>query len=84
MPEKEKPRQGREPIRGNDTSTIPQMDFNSNIPSAAIHALEQETAGLIHGTATLTIHVKDGHLIRYATGRERSYVPGRPMTGSTV
>jgi hypothetical protein len=71
-------------FRGSDTSTISEIGFNSNIPPSAITALEQETVGLIHGTATLTIHVKDGHLIRYATGRERSYVPGRPMTGGAT
>jgi len=82
MPEKEKPLQGWGPIRGGDTSTISQTGYIGNIPSEAIQVLEHEIAGLIHGTATLTIHIKDGNLIRYTTNRERSFVPGKPMTGS--
>jgi hypothetical protein len=81
MPEKSKPLQGK-PIRGNDTLTVPHIGYIGKVPSAAIQELEQEAAGLIHGIATLTLHVKDGNLIRYATNRERSFVSGRPMTGS--
>ena len=55
--------------------------YNGSIPSTAFDALEGELAGLIHGTAVLTIHIKDGHLLRYVTSRERSFVPGKPMTG---
>jgi hypothetical protein len=57
---------------------------NGNIPPAAIESLESEIAGLVHGTATLTIHIKDGNLIRYVTSRERSFVPGKPTTGSVL
>ena len=80
---KEKPRQGGEPIRG-DTLILSQAGFSDSLPLAAIHALEQEAAGLMHGTVTLAIHIKDGHLVRYTTSRERSFVPGRTMTGSTL
>jgi hypothetical protein len=31
-------------------------------------------AGLEHGTATLVIHIRDGKLARYTTGRERSHM----------
>jgi len=55
--------------------------LRDNIPPAAVQALEQEAAGVMHGTVTLALHFKDGHLIRYTTGHERSFVPGRPMTG---
>ena len=51
------------------------------ILTAAFAALEKETAGLVHGTATLTIHIKDGKMNRYVTSRERSFAPGKPMTG---
>jgi len=61
---------------------VPQTDYNGNVPLAAIHELKQEAAGVMHGTVTLTLHIKDGHLYRYTTGHERSFVPGRPMTGS--
>jgi hypothetical protein len=55
--------------------------YNGSIPSTAFNALEGELAGLIHGTAVLTIHVKDGKLIRYMIARERSVIPGKPMSG---
>jgi len=76
------PHQGGQPIRGGNTPTLSQNGFNGNIPPAAIQALEQEAAGVMHGVVTLTFHIKDGHLIRYATGRDRSFVPGKPTTGS--
>jgi hypothetical protein len=68
-------------FRAGGTLGIAEDGYNGNILRAAFKALEKETAGLIHGTATLTLHVKDGHLLRYVTSRERSHVPGRPMTG---
>ena len=55
--------------------------YNSSILPTAFDALEGELAGLNHGTAVLTIHVKDGKLIRYMIAREHSFVPGKPMTG---
>jgi len=76
------PHQGGQPIRGGNAPNLSQNGFNGNIPTAAVQALEQEAAGVMHGVVTLTLHVKDGHLIRYATSRDRSYVPGKPMTGS--
>jgi hypothetical protein len=78
MPEKNKP------IRGsNDTSTIARVGYKGNIPSAAFEALENEAAGVIHGMITLAVYFKDGCLIRYTTHRERSFVPGKPTTGSS-
>jgi hypothetical protein len=44
------------------------------IPAAAITVLEKELAGLVHGTASLTLHVRDGWLARFTTGRERSFM----------
>jgi hypothetical protein len=75
MPEKNKP------IRGTDAQIIAQIGYAGNIPLSAVKELEQEAAGLIHGIATLTIHVKDGKLTRYVASRERSFIPGRPTTG---
>ena len=82
MPEKKEPLHGGGPIQGNDTPTIPQSGFNGNIPSAAVRELEQDATGLMHGTVILTLYIKDGQLNRYATSRERSFIPGRPITGS--
>jgi hypothetical protein len=59
-----------------------QQGYSGKIPTPAFTALSWELAGLVHGTATLTIHVKDGHLSRYTTSRERSFVPGKPTTGA--
>ena len=81
MPEKEKPLQGGRPIQGNDNPIIAKQKYNGYIPPAAFNALEHEATGLMHGTATLILHIKDGNLIRYVTSRERSFVPGKPTTG---
>ena len=69
-------------IRGSDNPTITQNAYNGNIPLAAFNALEWEAAGLVHGEATLTLHVKDGRLTRYTTSHERSFVPGKATTES--
>jgi hypothetical protein len=44
------------------------------IPPDVIQILESELSGLEHGTASLTIHMRDGHP-RYAISRERSLLP---------
>ena len=80
---KEKTPQGGRPIRGDDTNSLADKSFDGNIPDSAINAFKQEATGLIHGTVTLTLHVKDGLLSRYVINRERSIVPGRSTTGST-
>jgi hypothetical protein len=48
------------------------------IPTAAIAALELELAHLEHGTASLVIHIRDGKLARFTTGRECSYMAEAP------
>jgi hypothetical protein len=48
--------------------------YSSKIPTAAITALEWELAGLVHGTASLTLHIRDGKLARFTTSRERSFI----------
>jgi hypothetical protein len=48
--------------------------YSGKIPAAAIAVLEWELAGIEHGTANLTLHVRDGRLARFATGRERSHM----------
>jgi len=58
------------------------LGYAGNIPQAAVRDLEDEAAGVMHGIVTLSLHVKDGNLIRYTTHRERSFVPGKPTTGS--
>jgi hypothetical protein len=70
---KEKAPHGGGPIRGNDISSVSKKDSNVKI-AGAIAALENELIGILHGTVTLTIFVRDGHLARYATSRERSYL----------
>jgi hypothetical protein len=71
---KQKPLHDGESIRGGDTSTITESGYDGNIPLAAFTAIERELAGLVYGTATLTIHIRDGRLARFTTGRERSHM----------
>jgi hypothetical protein len=52
----------------------PQDGYSGKIPTAAIIGLEQELVGLVHGTATLTMHIRDGKLARFTTGREYSHM----------
>ena len=82
MSEKEKPHQGGRPIRGNNTYIVSQAGFSGNVSPEAVQALVQEAAGIVHGTVTLTLHVKDGNLIRYVVSRECSFISGKPSTGS--
>jgi hypothetical protein len=51
-----------------------QQGYSGKIPTAAVIALEWELARLVHGTASLVIHIRDGKLARYTTGRERSHM----------
>jgi hypothetical protein len=78
---KEKPLHGGGPIRGGNTPSIANQGYNGNIPSVAIKALENEITGLVHGIVSLTIHIRDGEIGRYTTGRERSFIPGKPTIG---
>ena len=74
MPKKKAPRSG-ELLRGktDDTNSIAKIGYNGYIPPLAIDALERETYGLVHGIARLEIHVRDGKLYRFVSGRERSH-----------
>jgi len=82
MPKKLAP-QSDELLRGTDADTnrIADNCLNNNILAAAFNALENETIGIVHGQATLTVHVKDGILLRYEVSRKCSFVPGKPSTG---
>jgi len=60
----------KEPLRGDDTS----MGYNGYIPPAAFNALEWEAAGIVHGIATLELHIRDGRLVRYVASRQNSFV----------
>jgi hypothetical protein len=51
------------------------------IPIAAITAIERELTGLIHGTASITFHIRDGKLSRYETDKHISYIPEKPAGG---
>ena len=83
MLKEKKPQDGRS-IRDSDTLILTDKFFDgNNIPVAAIKALKEESTGLLHGTVTLALHVKDGNLYRFTINRERSIVPDKPMTGST-
>jgi hypothetical protein len=68
------PLRGGEPVRGGDTSMIPQKGCDGNIPASALTALSLELSGLLHGKVTLELHVRDGKLARFTTGRERSFM----------
>jgi hypothetical protein len=56
------------------SATQAQGGYFGKIPVAAIVAFESELTGLLHGTASLTIHIRDGKLARYNTSRERSHM----------
>ena len=77
-----KPLQGK-PIRGGDALTVTEKTFDCNILTSAIDALNEELTGLLHGSVSLTVFIKDGRLSRFTLNRERSIVPDKPMTGST-
>jgi hypothetical protein len=51
-----------------------QGGYSGKVPTSAIVALEWELAGLVHGTAALTVHIRDGRLVRFTTSRDRSFV----------
>jgi hypothetical protein len=50
------------------------IGYSGKIPEAALIALEWELARLEHGTASLVVHIRDGKLARFTTGRERSHM----------
>jgi hypothetical protein len=85
MPKKTAP-QSDELIRGipYDPFTVSKDSYSGYVPPEAFNALEWEATGLKHGVATLTLHVRDGHLIRYTTNREISFIPGKPTTGTQL
>jgi hypothetical protein len=55
--------------------------YSGKIPTTAVTDLERELTGLVHGTAILTIHIRDGKLFRFTTGRERSHMVERGNGG---
>jgi hypothetical protein len=57
------------------------MTYNGYIPATALQAFDRETKGLVHGTASLTFHIRDGKLARYETDRHISYIPEAPAGG---
>ena len=57
---------------------IAEGGYSGKIPVAAIMALEWELTGLAHGAANLTLHVRDGKLARFVTGRERTHIAEVP------
>ena len=55
---------------------IAEGGYSGKIPTAAISELSWEIAGLKHGSASLTMQIRDGKLIRFTTERERSFITG--------
>jgi hypothetical protein len=53
-----------------------QGGYSGKIPTAAVIAFKHELTGLIYGKASLVIHVQDGKLLRFVTGRDRSCLAG--------
>ena len=78
------PLQDGRSFRGSSSNntTVSQLGYNGYIPAQAFTDLSWEAAGVIYGTATLKLHIRDGKLVRYATSRERSFVSVKPTTGS--
>ena len=77
-----KPRQDPSgPIRGESNLKLPHGSnpYNgfipvSAIPVSAIIALENEVAGIRHGTVTLNLYIRDGKLSRFTISREQSFM----------
>ena len=59
-----------------------QSDCSGEIPTAAFSAFERELTGLLHGTASITFHVRDGKLARYEIEKRISCLPEKPAEGS--
>jgi hypothetical protein len=57
------------------------MTYNGYIPASALQAFDREMKGLVHGTASMTFHIRDGKLVRYETDRHISYIPEAPAEG---
>jgi hypothetical protein len=55
--------------------------YSGRIPAPAITAIECELTGLMHGTASITFHIRDGKLSRYETDKHISYIPEKPAGG---
>jgi hypothetical protein len=51
------------------------------LPTEIIAAVEHELDGLSFGGVSLLIQVHDGRL-RYVIAKERSIIPGHPMSGA--
>jgi hypothetical protein len=54
--------------------TPAEKGYSGKIPTAVIIAFEHELAGLEHGTASLVVHIRDGKLVRFTSGRDVSHV----------
>jgi hypothetical protein len=54
------PLHGERPIRGGDIPSIVQGGYSGKVPTRDIIALEKELCGLRHGSASLTITIRDG------------------------
>jgi hypothetical protein len=48
--------------------------YNGYIPPRAFTALSWEAAKIVHGTATLTLHIRNGKLVRFVTNHEQSFM----------
>jgi hypothetical protein len=48
--------------------------FSGEIPITVVAVIEQEAEGVIHGTVSLTLHIRDGCLARFTTSRECSFL----------
>jgi hypothetical protein len=63
-----------ETIQGSDNLNITENGYNGYVPPKAFTALSWEAANIVHGTAALTLHIRDGKLARYETSRVRSFM----------
>jgi hypothetical protein len=50
--------------------------YSGKISITAISDFDGELTGLADGAASLIIHIRDGHLVRWTTGGEGSYTEG--------
>jgi hypothetical protein len=60
------------PLRGGDTSTIPETIYPHKLSVKVFQALERSVYGVAHGSAQIIVTVKDGAFTKYSVGGKSS------------
>jgi hypothetical protein len=59
----------------NSSEPPAKQGYSGKIPVAAYSAFKRELTGVVHGTISLTFHLRDAKLARYETDRRTSFLP---------